>query len=114
MTFVAVDSTTGQSVLLKLPDPNQLADAATFGRFRRELAIGRRLNHPAVPRLIAAREEGRQAYLAQEFVAGESLSERPERGPLPAAASVAIAVFGSALACMNTGVRVTYAMGRDS
>ncbi|HEY3363836.1 MAG TPA: APC family permease [Symbiobacteriaceae bacterium] len=29
------------------------------------------------------------------------------------AASVAIAVFGSALACMNTGVRVTYAMGRD-
>lgn len=29
------------------------------------------------------------------------------------ATSVAIAVFGSGLACMNTGVRVTYAMGRD-
>ena len=29
------------------------------------------------------------------------------------ATSVAVAVFGSALACMNTGVRVTYAMGRD-
>lgn len=29
------------------------------------------------------------------------------------AASVGIAVLGSALACMNTGVRVTYAMGKD-
>lgn len=30
------------------------------------------------------------------------------------AISVAIAVFGSTLACMNTGVRITYAMAKDS
>jgi amino acid transporter len=29
------------------------------------------------------------------------------------AVTVAIAVFGTTLACMNTGVRLTYAMGRD-
>ena len=29
------------------------------------------------------------------------------------AVTVAIAVFGTTLACMNTGVRLTYAMGKD-
>jgi APA family basic amino acid/polyamine antiporter len=32
---------------------------------------------------------------------------------LGVAATVAIAVFGTTLACMNTGVRLTYAMGKD-
>lgn len=82
MTYLAEDSHNGQTVVLKFPDPNQLGDAATFERFRRELLIARKLEHPALPRLVAARDEGSRPYLAQEYIEGEQLSERLRSGSL--------------------------------
>ena len=36
-------------VILKFPDVSLLGDQATYERFRREVAIGQKLNHPAIP-----------------------------------------------------------------
>lgn len=85
MAYLAEDTRTGTAVVLKLPDVMQLGDAATFERFRRELAIGQKLQHPAAPRLVAAREDGNRPYLALEFIDGDTIGQRLQSGPLPVA-----------------------------
>ncbi|HEY3363837.1 MAG TPA: serine/threonine-protein kinase [Symbiobacteriaceae bacterium] len=81
MTYLADDPESHGAVVLKIPDPNQLGDAATFERFRRELAIGRKLRHPAISRLIAAREDGQYPYLALEYIEGDQLARVLDSGP---------------------------------
>ncbi len=91
MAYLAEDTRTGETVVLKLPDVMQLGDAATFERFRRELAIGQKLQHPAAPRLVAAREDGNRPYLALAFIDGETIEQRLQAGPLPVPAVVGYA-----------------------
>ena len=53
--YEAVDERTGTHVVLKLPDLSILGDPQTFERFRREMAIARRLNHPNIQRASGSR-----------------------------------------------------------
>lgn len=64
----------GQEVVLKFPDTTQLGDPVVFERFRREVRIGQRLSHPAIPKALAIREDGQPPYLVMEYVRGELLS----------------------------------------
>jgi eukaryotic-like serine/threonine-protein kinase len=73
--FQAVDLHSGVPVVLKLLEPAQLGEVAAYERFRREVAIGRRLSHPGVPRLIEAHEDGHPPYLVLEYTAGHTLRE---------------------------------------
>ncbi|HEY3367026.1 MAG TPA: serine/threonine-protein kinase [Symbiobacteriaceae bacterium] len=84
-TYVAQDTHTGQEVVLKFPDPNQIGDVATYERFRRELAIAQRLQHRAIPRLVSAREDGFRPYLALEYVEGKPLNDLIRSGRLTVA-----------------------------
>ena len=43
----------GTLVILKFPDVSLLGDQATYERFRREVAIGQKLDHPAIPRTVS-------------------------------------------------------------
>jgi serine/threonine protein kinase len=81
----------GEDVVLKFPDPTQLGDPVAFERFRREMAIGQRLHHPAIPKALAIREDGRPPYLVMEYVQGELLSDvLRRRGRLPWDEAVAL------------------------
>ena len=85
-----------QQVALKVPRPDQSAEAAE--RFRRERAILATLQHPAIARLIDAGElaDGRP-YLAMEYVEGQSIVDhcREHRLELAARIRLVLSVLGA-------------------
>lgn len=72
--FQATDLQTNRPVVLKVLDPATLGEVAAFERLRREIAIGRLLQHPGVPRLLEAHEDARPPYLVLEYTEGQSLA----------------------------------------
>jgi len=50
--YRATDTRDGRNVALKIPHPDMEADPIFFDRFKREAAIGERLNHPNVMRVF--------------------------------------------------------------
>jgi serine/threonine-protein kinase len=72
-TFLAEDVQTKDKVVLKFPDINQLGDPAVYERFKREIAIGKLLNHPDLPRALTY-SEGNPPFLVISYVEGESIA----------------------------------------
>jgi serine/threonine-protein kinase len=74
----------GTLVILKFPEVSLLGDLATYERFRREVSIGQKLNHPAIPRAITFKEGSGCVFLVQEYIEGTSLRTYiRENAPLP-------------------------------
>jgi serine/threonine-protein kinase len=65
----------GRRVVLKLPRDAVMASPSTFDRFRRELEIARRLDHPGIQRSIEYTIGRSRPYLVMEYVDGETLGE---------------------------------------
>ncbi len=63
----------GKPVILKFPDPSLIGDIATYERYRREFAIGQKLDHPAIPKAITRAESPEGEFLVLEYVEGNSL-----------------------------------------
>jgi serine/threonine-protein kinase len=70
--FKAVDTTTGQTVAVKIPHPHLEGDVVFFERFRREEKVGQRLDHPSIVKVFQPRDKS-HTYMAMEFVEGRSL-----------------------------------------
>jgi serine/threonine protein kinase len=88
----ARDRESGQSVALKIPDMEYASDLVFHRRFQHEEAIGQRLDHPAVIKVLRPREKSR-LYLVMEYVEGELLRDRLRReAPLPIQDAVAIGI----------------------
>jgi eukaryotic-like serine/threonine-protein kinase len=68
----AIDTETGQTVALKVPYPQFESDVVFYERFRREEAIGQRLDHPNIIKVLTPRRKSRM-YIAMEYVEGNSL-----------------------------------------
>jgi serine/threonine protein kinase len=77
----------GDTVLLALKLlPNRKADEdpKVLERFRREMDLGRRVNHPNVVRTFAAGDLDDVHYLALEYIPGKTVRQLVgEHGPLP-------------------------------
>ena len=79
----AIDTDTGCTVALKVPYPQFEADVVFYERFRREEAIGQRLSHPNIIKVLTPRRKSRM-YIAMEYVEGASLRALlREKRPLP-------------------------------
>jgi len=79
----AIDTENGQTVALKVPYPQFESDVVFYERFRREEAIGQRLDHPNIIRVLTPRRKSRM-YIAMEFVEGTSLRALlRDRRPFP-------------------------------
>ncbi len=74
VTYRARRVADGLEVALKVPHPTALTDRTFVGRFLREAALGSRLNHRSIVRVIEAGEEDRQLWIAMELVEGTTLS----------------------------------------
>ena len=83
--FVAVEHTLARKLVIKVLAPKMSA-AVSHERFRREILLAARLQHPSIVPLIAAGDADGLPYFTMPFVDGESLRARLVRtGPLPAA-----------------------------
>jgi serine/threonine-protein kinase len=63
----------GKFVTLKFPSTELVGDPATYERFLRELKIGQKLSHPAIPRAMSINENKTGPCLALEYIEGKSL-----------------------------------------
>ncbi len=90
--YRARDTTTGATVVLKVPHLEFAADLVSNERFRREEEIGRRLSHPGLVKILTPSSKSR-LYLPMEYVAGESLRARLGRDKqLPIREAIGIAM----------------------
>jgi tRNA A-37 threonylcarbamoyl transferase component Bud32 len=89
--FLADDRALGRRVVVKVLRP-ELAEGLSAARFKREIQLAARLQHPHIVPLLAAGELASQVlYYSMPYVEGESLRGRLDRvGSLPVAEAVAI------------------------
>ena len=81
--FVAEEAALGRRVVVKVLR-SELAEGLSAERFKREVRLAARLQHPHVLPLLAAGElDGGILYYTMPFVEGESLRVRLDRGALP-------------------------------
>ncbi|MBV8527788.1 MAG: serine/threonine protein kinase [Candidatus Dormibacteraeota bacterium] len=81
-TYEAIDERTGATVVLKVPNLELIGDPQTFERFRREMQIARRLDHPNIQHAGGEVDDPSLPYLVLEYIDGETLREFL-RGRLP-------------------------------
>ena len=80
--FLADEPELERQVVIKVL-PRDLGDGAGTERFRREILLAARLQHPNIVPLITAGAVGGQPYFVMPYVAGESLRGRLDREPTP-------------------------------
>ena len=82
----------GKLVILKFPDSTLLGDPATYERFRRESAIGQKLDHPSIPRVIYLGDSPEGIFLVLDYVEGKTLrSYISDKAPLNLDEAISIA-----------------------
>src|SRR5215207_1567196 len=88
--FVAEETALGRRVVVKVLAP-ELAEGLSADRFKREVRLAARLQHPhVVPVLTAGVTAEGLPYYTMPFVEGESLRARLGRGPLAVDEAVAV------------------------
>ena len=81
--FVAEETTLERKVVIKVLPP-ELAAAVNVERFKREIQLAAKLQHPNIVPVLASGATGRLPYYTMPFVEGESLRVRIAReGELP-------------------------------
>jgi serine/threonine-protein kinase len=71
--FMARDTLNGgATVAIKVPYMQFESDVVFFSRFEREEEVGKRLNHPAIIKVLTPKHKSRM-YIAMEYVEGVSL-----------------------------------------
>jgi serine/threonine-protein kinase len=89
--FEAADQFDGSRVAVKVLRAEYLADESMRRRFRREGAILKAIDHPAIVRLLELGiDEDGQVFLVTEYVEGETLATRLLNGPLTITAADAL------------------------
>jgi tetratricopeptide (TPR) repeat protein/predicted Ser/Thr protein kinase len=86
--FLAEDTRLRRPVALKMLGSRTRQEAASCERLAREARVASLLNHPGIAVVYETGtlevDDERRAYIAMEYVAGESLKQRLQRGPLEA------------------------------
>jgi eukaryotic-like serine/threonine-protein kinase len=90
--YRARDARLDRDVAVKVLPDLFSSDADRLARFEREARTLASLNHPNVAGIHGIEEHGGRRYLILEYVAGETLADRLDRGPLPFDEALDIAV----------------------
>jgi len=82
VVYRARDERLGRDVALKLLSGSALDSSSARQRFIREAQLAATLNHPHIVTIYEVEEADGYHFIAMEFVEGETLRARLERGPL--------------------------------
>src|SRR5438874_1025641 len=83
VVYKARDTRLDRDVAIKILPEAFAADANRIARFQREAKTLAPLNHPNIAQIFGLEQAGDVHALAMELVAGENLSDRIARGPIP-------------------------------
>ena len=92
--YRATDMRDGRPVAIKIPHPEMEGDPVLFDRFKREIEIGEKLDHPGVMKVLDHGEPG-QVYMVMEWVQGRLLRKllaENRKLPLDRARAITIAI----------------------
>ena len=92
--YRATDMRNGHPVAVKVPHPDMEADPVLFDRFKREIEIGEKLDHPGVMKVLDSGEPGR-VYMVMEWVEGRLLRKvlaENRKLPIDRARAITIAI----------------------
>jgi eukaryotic-like serine/threonine-protein kinase len=95
--YKAEDLLLDRIVALKLLPKEVAEDRESLEQFLREAKTASALNHPSICTVYDFGEDGARAFIAMEYLEGETLSARIQRGPLSTveALKIAMAVAGA-------------------
>ena len=102
----AEDTRLDRIVALKFLPKELAEDHQSLDRFRREAKAASALNHPNICTIYDFGEDAGRAFIAMEYLEGETLSARIRKGPLSLdeALRIAIAVAGALGAAHRKGI----------
>ena len=80
--YKAEHATLGTTVALKFLHPERMAEPECRRRFAHEARAAARLDHAAICKVFDFEEYERTAFIAMDYVEGETLRARLGRGPL--------------------------------
>ena len=92
VVYRAQDLKLGREVALKFLPPDLAGDPAAVSRFQREARAASALNHPNVCTIYGVEDCAGQPVIVMEMIEGETLAARLERGPLPIAEALPLAI----------------------
>lgn len=100
------DTRLGRMVALKFLPKELAEDRLSLERFRREAQAASALNDPNICTIYDFGEDGGRAFIAMEYLEGETLSARIKRGPVAVenAVKIAIAVTRALNAAHRKGI----------
>jgi len=82
VVYLATDPRLGRRVAIKALPEELAADASRLERFEREARTLAQLNAPNIAGIHGVEEQDGRRYLVLEFVEGETLADRLDRGPI--------------------------------
>ena len=90
--FLAHDDELGRNIAIKLLPPHLAADAEHLGRLRNEARSASSLNHPNIVTIYEiGRDDSQRAFMAMEYVDGQTLREVLRGDALPVRKALQIA-----------------------
>ena len=92
VVYLARDTRLDRDVAIKALPEHLAQDPERLARFEREAKTLAQLNHPNVAGIYGVEEHQGARYLVLEYVEGETLAERLDRGALPVDEALEIAV----------------------
>jgi eukaryotic-like serine/threonine-protein kinase len=97
----------GRRVVIKVPHDALMGDVGAFDRFRREMEIARKLDHPGIQHSFDLGEDRSRPYLVLEYIDGVTLREvirREGKLPVPKAVDIAEQLATAMASAHATGV----------